>query len=151
MELWQLNIVVVLVIMLLTRKDMALLVGGVMSLGYLATLGDYSQFELSLIFCALNAGLALVAAGYSYFKFCNLSIVTACLASVATMINLMQAYDQTMISSTITSILGWSLAAALLLMDGDKGIINGFMGDFRATSRRLLISLSHNNNNKGAN
>ena len=151
MELWQLNIFVVLVIAIFTKKDMAIIAGAIMVLGWVVTLNDYSQIEQALMFCGLNSLLAIFASAYNHIKRCNLSIVTASLAAIATSTNLIQMYDQTVISSTITAILGWSLALALLLMDGDKGLIGGFLGDCRATFGRIVYILGHNNNNKGAN
>lgn len=149
MEMWQLNILVVLSIAVITRKDMAVIAGAVMVLGYLVTLGDYSQLKASFAFLTLNGALAIIAAIYNSFKKCDLSIVTSCLATLATLTNLIQMYDPTALPSTMTAVLGWLLALALVTMDGDKGLINGFMGDARACYGRFICSLGHNNNNKG--
>jgi len=150
MELWQLNIIVVLVIALTTKKDMAVIASAIMILGWLVTLGDYSQAQASLLFCGLNSLLAIIAAAYNHVRHCNLSILTSIFATLATLANLIQMYDASILPSIMTAALGWLLALALTLMDGDKGLVNGFMGDLRATIGRIVYSLSHYYNNKGS-
>lgn len=149
MELWQLNIIVVLVIALTTKKDMAVLTGAVMVLGWGVAIGEYSQERASLLFCMLNSLLAVLAAMYSYARHCKLSLLTSICASVATIANLVQMYDVSIIPSIITASLGWFLALALALMDGGKGIVNGFMGDVRATFGRIVYSLGHLYDSRG--
>ena len=148
MELWKLNIIAVVVIAFITRKDMAVVAGCIMGLGWLVTLGDYSQVKASLLFCALNSLLVVIAVSYNYVKHCDLSIVVACIASFATVMDLYQMYDVTAFSSTISSLLGWSLVLALMLMDGGKGIISGFIRDFNASFRFFIRIPSRINNNK---
>ena len=149
MEFWQLNIILVLLVAVFTRKDMAILTGCVMLMGwYVGELG-YSQSYTALMFCGLNSFLALTAASYNHIKHCNLSIVTSLLACVATIVNLIQMYDITVISSIITGIAGWGLLFALILMDGDKGLINGFLRDFRICFSRLIYNISHYHHDKG--
>ena len=149
MELWKLNIIAVLVIAFITRKDMAVLAGAFMFLGYLVTLGEYSQVKASLLFCALNCLLAIISASYSYIEHCRLSIVTSCIAALATFVNLCQVYDISALSSTITSVMGWFLVLALVFMDGGKGIISGFIRDFNDCSRRFVRGTGRISNNKG--
>tara|TARA_R110000851_G_scaffold316001_1_gene478846 strand:+ start:296 stop:751 length:456 start_codon:yes stop_codon:yes gene_type:complete len=150
MELWQLNIIAVVLIAVVTRKDMAVVAGVIMVAGYYVTLGDYLQAEASLYFCALNCLLAVIAAAYNHIKHCNLSIFTACVAALATVVDLYQAYDQTAFSSTISSIMGWSLVLALIFMDGDKGIVSGFIRDFRASFGQFIRMPRRVSNNKSA-
>lgn len=149
MELWQLNILVVLLIAIFTRKDMAVIASAVMLIGLLVGLGDYTQAQESLYYCGLNSLFTVLAVSYNKLKQCHLSLFTAICAALATTANLIQMYDPTALSSIITGLIGWFLASALLFMDGDKGMVNGFLGDLRATTGRIVYSLIHYNNNKG--
>lgn len=145
-----LNIALVVLVALITRKDMAVIASATMILGLVVVFSDGSQVQKGLMLCALNCFLAISAAAYNYLNHCNLSIVTSCLAATATLFNLIQMYDASLFSSIVTGITGWSLLAALTFMDGGTGLINGFIRDFRSTYRRVIYSLSHNSNDKGA-
>lgn len=149
MELWKLNVIAVLLVAAFTRKDMAVIAGAFMLIGWVVALSGYPQMKEAAIYCGLNSLLAIIAAGYNKFNHCNLSIFTAFAASIAAVVNMGQMYDLTLISSTMTSVLGWSLVLALVLMDGGKGLLNGFLGDARDSFMRLFHPASHNNNNKG--
>jgi hypothetical protein len=151
MELWQLNIIAVGVIALVTRKDMAVIAFCIMALAWLVAVQDYSLQQKYFHFCVLNSLLAVMAAAYNHINKCNLSVLTGVLASIACILDLIQMYSESPMTSLITSFLGWGLALAFIFMDGGKGLLNGLIHDCRVNLGLSLRSFSNSSNRKGRN
>jgi len=149
MELWQLNILAVGLIALITRKDMAVYSALIMGIAWLAVIHHTASMKLALIFCALNCLLSMIAAAHYWKTKEKLSVYVGSLAAIATVVDFIQITDNTYTTTLITSILGWLLAVILLFKGGSRGLTDGFVYDFGASIRRVICDLSDTYNNKG--
>lgn len=141
--------VLLVVIAIFTRKDLAIYAAAISIAGALVWYENLHNPLTFTIFCGLNTLLALIASWYNSIHSTRLSQVVATLGCIAAILNCVQIYDITQVSSYISSTLTWALMAALILMDGRKGLLNGLYSDMRDSLLRHVHLFSGTRHNKG--
>lgn len=137
MSIWLLPVLFSLVAVI-TRKDLAFYSALVSILGAAAYSQDDWVVEHTLVvFAGLNTSLCLFGS-YHYAAYRHkLAAVVAILSCIATLNNLAQVIQFTLVSVYISEALGWLLLASLVCLPGRKGWI-----------RDAAMDIEHHINNR---
>lgn len=132
-----------------TRKDLAIYSAAISVAGALVWYENLHNPLTFTIFCGLNTLLVLIAAWYNSIHSTRLSQVVATLGCIAAILNCVQIYDATSVSSYISASLTWALIASLLFMDGRKGLLDGLYSDMRDSLLRHVHLFGSTRDHKG--
>ena len=142
--------VVLCVIALLTRKDLAIYAAIISVIGSLVWYENLPNESTYAAFCVLNLGLVIIAGTYNHIQNTLLSKVVALLGSLACVLNAIQIVDVTAVSGYISTGLVVALITSLMVIDGRKGMFIGIYNDFRASYMRRVHYYSRTNNDKNS-